>query len=63
MIKLSPKDSEHQDLYSKYKTLDKDQETEEPIRSEAQDRLYKFKKAVSLNKSYELYLETEKSYK
>ena len=59
MIKLSHKDSEHNDLYS----LGKVKPTEDDeAEQESSDELYKFKRSVSLNPAYEVYIETEKLY-
>lgn len=59
MIKLSKKDSDHTDLYknSKFDSIS-DGENE----TSGVDELYKFKKTVSLQRPYEIYLETEKTY-
>ena len=59
MIKLSKKDSDHTDLYknSKFDSIS-DGESE----TTGDDELYKFKKTVSLQRPYEIYLETEKTY-
>jgi len=59
MIKLSKKDSDHTDLYRNAKI---DSLVDGATEQEGKDELYKFKRTVSLQRPYEIYLETEKTY-
>ena len=61
MIKLSKKDSDHTDLYRNAK-VDSIADGQQAQEEGTQDELYKFKKTVSLQRPYEIYLETEKTY-